>query len=160
MSNIATPTVTAPTLVPSLNPNGTLEAFAKLNEIPKVASVADATRYPGKAGSEDVLFDTTDPEIAYFRQIDINGFVRVDRRRCIAEAEPTQQDLYDARYLSREEFRDFMDQFKEFREEMKNNVRVQSESAGTNSANSANTQNKQRSGSNSSIQINKELNKS
>ena len=158
MSNIATPTVTAPTLVPSLNPKGTLEAFAKLNEIPKVASVADATRYPGKAGSEDVLFDTNDPEIAYFRQIDINGFVRVDRRRCIAEAEPTQQDLYDMRYLSREEFRNFMDEFKDFREEIRNNVRVQSESANT--AASTSSSNKQRSGSNISVQSNKEFNKS
>ena len=159
MSNVATPTVTAPTLVPSLNPNGTLEALVKLNEIPKVSSVADAMRYPGKAGSEDVLLDTNDSEIAYFRQIDANGFVRVDRRRCIAEAEPTQQDLYDARYLSREEFREFMDQFKEFREEMNNNVRIISATDTANS-NTTSPTTKQYSGSNKSVQNNKEFNKS
>lgn len=125
MNNGTVPTVAGPSInLQGFNPNGMISAVAQTAEIPKVGSVADASRYPGKAGTQDVLLDLNDPEIAYFRMIDVNGFVQVDRRRCIAEPEPTQEQINDARYLSKEEFKTFMDDFKTFREEMSENVRV------------------------------------
>lgn len=123
--NTTVPTVAGPNVsLQGFNPNGMLNAYAHTSEIPKVSSVADASRYPGKAGTQDVLLDTSDPEIAYFRLIDVNGFVQVDRRRCVPEPELTQEQINDARYLSKEEFKSFIDEFRTFREEMSNNVRV------------------------------------
>ena len=110
MANVASPTVGSPMInfpgvsIPSV-------------ELPKVTCVADATRYPYKPGSEDVLLDVNDPEIAYFRKIDANGFVQVDRRRCVPEPEPTIEELNDRKYLSK-------DEFQSFREEMLEHVRV------------------------------------
>ena len=118
MNNVASPTVSSPTV------NNLLSIGLSGTEIPKVQTVADASRYPAKPNSEDVLLDSNDPDIAYFRKTDANGFVQVDRRRCIPEPEPTQQDLNDARYLSREEFSNFMNEFAAFRKEMSDNVRV------------------------------------
>ena len=125
MNNIASPTVSGPTInLQGINPNGMLGAVAQTAEIPKVSSVADAMRYPAKAGTEDVLLCTNDPEIAYFRKTDVNGFVQVDRRRCVAESEPTVEELNDRKYLSKDEFKSFTEEFKSFREEMNEHVRV------------------------------------
>lgn len=125
MTNPTVPTVAGPNInLQGLNPNGIFSAVAQTAEIPKVSNVADASRYPAKAGTQDVLLDTNDPEIAYFRQIDVNGFVQVDRRRCVPEPEPTQEQLNDQKYLSRKEFSDFMEEFRSFRKEMTNNVRI------------------------------------
>lgn len=128
MNNVAAPTVSGPTM----NLQGFSPIAMPISELPKVTCVADAKQYPGKNGSEDVLLDQNDPDLAYFRRIDSNGFVQVDRRRCIAEPEPTQEELNDKRYLSREEFTSFMDQFKAFREEMSENVRVLAATAAAN----------------------------
>ena len=129
MTNTTVPTVAGPNInLQGINPNGIFSAVAQTAEIPKVSNVADASRYPAKAGTQDVLLDTNDPEIAYFRQIDVNGFVQVDRRRCVPEPEPTQEQINDQKYLSRKEFTDFMEEFRSFRKEMSNNVRVFAES--------------------------------
>ena len=160
MNNIATPTVSGPSVqIQGMNPNGTMNLIAQIVELPKVPCTAEAKNFYGKAGTQDVLLDTSDPEIAYFRQIDVNGNVLVDRRRCISEPEPTQQEINDKRYLSKEEFSLFMDEFKAFREEMNNNVRVFTESIDSTKSANTNT-NKQYSGSNKSVQINKEFSKS
>lgn len=132
MTNPTVPTVAGPNInLQGINPNGIFSAVAQTAEIPKVSNVADASRYPAKAGTQDVLLDTNDPEIAYFRQIDVNGFVQVDRRRCVPEPEPTQEQINDQKYLSRKEFTDFMDEFRSFRKEMTDNVRVFSAGAVT-----------------------------
>ena len=133
MNNVASPTVSGPTL----NLQGVNPLVAFTTELPKVPCVADAKQYPSKPGSEDVLLDQNDPDIAYFRRIDTNGFVQVDRRRCVPEPEPTQEELNDKRYLSREEFTHFMDQFDSFRKEMSENVRVLTAAAAANNANKA-----------------------
>ena len=128
MNNVATPTVSGPSVqIQGMNPNGMMNIVAQITELPRVASTAEAKTYHGKAGTQDVLLDISDPEIAYFRQIDVNGNIQIDRRRCVSEPEPTQQELNDKRYLSREEFGSFMDEFKSFREEMRNSVRAISE---------------------------------
>lgn len=132
MNNVAAPTVASP----MLNVQGLISP--QVMEIPKVTCVAEAKQYPSKPGTEDVLLDQNDPDIAYFRRIDTNGFVQIDRRRCIPESEPTQEELNDKRYLSREEFSNFMDQFKSFREEMSENVRVLTAAATANSNKSYN----------------------
>ena len=146
MNNVATPTVASPII----NMQGLITP--PIMEIPKVTCVADARQYPSKAGSEDVLFDQNDPDIAYFRRIDSNGFVQVDRRRCISEPEPTQEELNDQRYLSRQEFAEFMAQFQSFREEMNANVRAISAAAGNKSYGNTNNKsyNKQHSGNQNS----------
>ena len=130
--NNTVPTIGGPSIsLQGVNPNGLFNPVIQTSEIPKVSCVADASRYPGRAGTQDVLLDQNDPEIAYFRLIDANGFVQVDRRRCLPEPEPTQEQINDARYLSRDEFRSFMDEFKSFREEMSQNVRVLTSAADT-----------------------------
>ena len=140
MNNVASPTVSGPvTNLQGLNP------LTFTTELPKVTCVADAKQYPGRNGTEDVLLDQNDPEIAYFRKIDTNGFIQVDRRRCLAEPEPTQEELNDKRYLSREEFAAFMDQFKSFREEMSENVRVLTAATKSGDTYNRNTSSKQRS---------------
>lgn len=99
--------------------------------IPKVKSTDEALRYPAQRGNEDVLFDENDPQIAYFRSTDANGYVQVDRRRCISEPEPTPEEIADQRYLSRGEFSSFIDSFNQFREEMMSNVRELTKSVQT-----------------------------
>lgn len=98
--------------LPGLNTTGPLQ---------KVANTAEAFSFRGMPGSEDVLLDVNDPEIAYFRHIDVNGNVYVDRRRCIAEPEPTIEEIADQKYASKTDV-------EEFREEMRNNVRELTES--------------------------------
>lgn len=160
--NTAIPTVAGPTI--NVNPLGQFTGVVQTAEIPKVANVADASRYPGKAGTQDVLLCSNDPEIAYFRLIDANGFVQVDRRRCIAEPEPTQEQINDSKYLSRKEFTDFMNEFRSFREEMNSNVRVLTATNQTTDDTAADESygkhNTNASGSKVSVSINKERNRS
>ena len=132
MNNVATPTVSGPSVqIQGMNPNGTMNLVAQIAELPHVGSTAEAKTYPAKAGTQDVLLDTNDAEIAYFRQVDVNGNIQIDRRRCVSEPEPTQQELNDKRYLSKEEFGNFMDEFKAFREEMRTSVRAISADTGS-----------------------------
>lgn len=105
--------------------------------IPKVKSTDEALRYPAQRSNEDVLFDENDPQIAYFRSTDANGYVQVDRRRCISEPEPTAEEIADQRYLSRSEFSNFIDSFNQFREEMMSNVRELTKSVQTTTATTA-----------------------
>ena len=100
-----------------------MNLIANIEELPKVSSTTEAKCFRGKAGSQDVLLDINDSDIAYFRQIDVNGNVFVDRRRCISEPELTQEEKNDMRYVSKKEFEDFMTEFKSFRKELSDNVR-------------------------------------
>ena len=108
-------------MIPTLNFQ--MNGYQPFGPIPKASCTADALKYPAQAGNEDVLFDTNDPEIAYFRSTDVNGVVSVDRRRCTPEPEPTIQEMADQRYVSKEDFSKFMASFEEFRKEMKEDVR-------------------------------------
>ena len=108
-------------MIPTLNLN--MNGYQPYGPIPKVASTADAIKYPSQLGNEDVLFDTNDPEIAYFRSTDVNGVVSVDRRRCIPEPEPTIQEMADQRYVSKDDFKEFLATFNDFRKEISDNVR-------------------------------------
>ena len=93
--NNTVPTIGGPSIsLQGVNPNGLFNPVIQTSEIPKVSCVADASRYPGRAGTQDVLLDQNDPEIAYFRLIDANGFVQVDRRRCLPEPEPSLEALW------------------------------------------------------------------
>ena len=74
-----------------------------------------------------ILFDIALPfigkEIAYFRSIDVNGVVSVDRRRCKSEPEPTFEEIVDQRYVTKQDFAAFLATFDQFRKEMNDNVR-------------------------------------
>ena len=124
VGNTVAPTVSGPTVqLQGVNPNGSMNLVAKIEELPKVSSTAEAKFYPSKAGTQDVLLDVNDNSIAYFRQIDVNGNVFVDRRRCLSEPELTQEQRNDMKYVSKEEFKDLMNEIKSLREELSNNVR-------------------------------------
>lgn len=101
--------------------NFQLPGLANNGPLRMVSSTAEALQTPGLPGSQDVLLDTNDPEIAYFRQIDSTGGVAVDRRRCVAEPEPSIEEIVDKKYVSKSD----MD---EFREETRRNVRELTES--------------------------------
>lgn len=105
----------------SPNINFQIPGVAAGGPLKSVSSTAEALQMPGLPSSQDVLLDTNDPEIAYFRQIDANGKVAIDRRRCVSEPEPTIEELVDQKYVSKSD----MD---EFREEMRQNVRELTES--------------------------------
>lgn len=109
--------------LPTYTPSVQLQfpAFNSFGPLQKVASTAEALAFRGMPGSEDVLLDTNDPEIAYFRQIDASGNVYIDRRRCVAEPEPTIEEIADQKYASKIDV-------DEFREEMRTNVRELTES--------------------------------
>lgn len=129
VGNTIAPTVSGPTVqLQGINPNGSMNVIAKIEELPKVSSTSEAKYYPGKAGTQDVLLDINDNSIAYFRQIDVSGNVSIDRRRCISEPELTQEEKNDMKYLSKQEFKQFIDEFKSFREELSENVRSIAES--------------------------------
>lgn len=124
-------------MIPTLNFN--MNGYQPFGPIPKVSSTADALKYPTQLGNEDVLFDTNDPEIAYFRSTDVNGVVSVDRRRCIPEPEPTIQEMADQRYVSKDDFKEFLATFNDFRKEMTDNVRKLTEAGASISAVAANS---------------------
>lgn len=105
----------------SPNINFQIPGYSGGGPLKSVSSTAEALQMPGLPSSQDVLLDTNDPEIAYFRQIDANGKVAIDRRRCVSEPEPTIEELVDQKYVSKSD----MD---EFREEMRQNVRELTES--------------------------------
>lgn len=105
----------------SPNINFQIPGYSGGGPLKTVSSTAEALQTPGLPGSQDVLLDTNDPEIAYFRQIDVNGKVAIDRRRCVSEPEPTIEEIADQKYVSKAD----MDAF---REEMRLNVRELTES--------------------------------
>ena len=96
--------------------------------LPSVNNTAEAMSYPYQINDQDVLLDKNDNEIAYFRSIDANGVVSVDRRRCVPEPEPTIEEIVDKRYVTKDDFATFIASFNEFRKEISDNVRKLAES--------------------------------
>lgn len=124
-------------MIPTLNFQ--MNGYQPFGPIPKVSSNAEAMKYPSQPGNEDVLFDTNDNEIAYFRSTDVNGVVSVDRRRCVPEPEPTIQEMADQRYVSKDDFKEFLATFNDFRKEITDNVRKLTEAGASISAVAANS---------------------
>lgn len=90
------------------------------NQIPRVNGTAEAKSYPTVFGSEMALLDSTDDTILYIKKTDTNGAVALTRYRFFEDPEPTQQEINDSRYLTKE---DFDQKLSAFREEMLNAIK-------------------------------------
>lgn len=74
------------------------------SQIPRVNGSSEAKNYPSQYGSEIVLLDSNDSSLMYIKNTDANGMVRVSRYRYYEDPEPTQQEINDSRYLTKDEF--------------------------------------------------------
>lgn len=83
-------------------------------KLSSVKNTSEAERYPMGLNAQDVLLDANDPDIAYFRQSDQNGFVQVERCRCVPEPElvPTQQ-IDTSQYVTQDAFNNFANSMEE-----------------------------------------------
>lgn len=103
------------TAIPNITIQGlpTMQMTNGVREIPKVKNTQEAKEYPSAPNTQDVLLDANDEYIAYFRQMDANGFPSIERVRCIPEPEMTQQQVDDQRYVTLDRFATFEAETKE-----------------------------------------------
>lgn len=110
--NLAVPT--NPTPIPTININGfTAPQLLAGTQIPRVHGTEEAQKYPSTRSSESVLYDATEDDIVYFRMTDENGYTTVRRCRCYEEPEKTPDQLNEEKFLTKQEFQVFAQNFKE-----------------------------------------------
>lgn len=81
-------------------PNG--EAFALLKRVSSIKEIEDAP--VTTLNSENVYLNKDDDTIMYIRRIDSSGKCTVKRYRYYEDPEPTQQQINDGRYVTKEDF--------------------------------------------------------
>lgn len=89
-------------------------------QLPRVNGSSEAKNYPSSFNSEIVLLDSNDSSLMYIKATDMNGAVRVSRYRYYEDPEPTQQEINDSRYLTKE---DFNRQIAELKQELLNSTK-------------------------------------
>lgn len=88
-------------MLPMLQMNNSLY---NSTSIQKVGSCEEAKSYPAPFNSEIVLKDASDDTLLYIKKTDINGATSVKRYRYYEDPEPTQQEINDERYITKEDF--------------------------------------------------------
>lgn len=88
------------------------------SKVPRVKGTSEAEKFPAQPNTEIVLFDESQDDIIYVKATAQNGFSRTVRYRCYEEPEPTPEDKLKDEFLSKQEFNNFLNEFREFRKEM------------------------------------------
>ena len=91
-------------------------------KVPRVKGTSEAEKFPTQPNTEVVLFDEQQGDIIYVKVTAQNGFSRTVRYRCYEEPEPTAEDKLKDEFLTKTEFNNFYNEFKEFRKEMTGNA--------------------------------------
>ena len=91
-------------------------------KVPRVKGTSEAEKFPTQPNTEVVLFDEQQNDIIYVKVTAQNGFSRTVRYRCYEEPEPTAEDKLKDEFLTKTEFNNFYNEFKEFRKEMTGNA--------------------------------------
>lgn len=92
------------------------------SSIPTVSGSGEAKQYPSAFNSEIVLKDSNDDTLMYIKKTDVNGAISVKRYRYYEDPEPTQQEINDERYITKE---DFEKQFTNFKNDILNTINKQ-----------------------------------
>lgn len=87
-------------------------------KLPRVKGTVEAEKYPSMPNSEAVYVDDKEEDIIYFKATDQSGMSRTVRYRCIEEPEPTLEDKMSDAFVTKEDFRSFVNEFREFRKEI------------------------------------------
>lgn len=73
--------------------------------LPRASSVKEVSETPmTMLNSEQVFLNPEDDTILYIKRVDSAGHTTVKRYRCYEDAEPTQQEINNSRYVTIEEF--------------------------------------------------------
>ena len=104
-------------------PNLQIPQYGSQRKIPKIKNTSEAERYPALPDSQDVLLDANDEYVAYFREIDANGFVHVERVRCVPEPEvQTFENVNGDKYVTASEFKEVVSSLKEDMENVRKTI--------------------------------------